>query len=166
MHLFSCGYHVLLSLSYFRTWNFEHPSILLFCLTRDIRMLSSFMNQPKSNIYLGNMYLRWNLVYQVIFFQFQMFFGDDGYLYMSMADGSPQGDKNGNALNRLSRPQRKNPKRNVTTQKCHTNFDFTTIAKWLRPVSLGYDSHPTRVIKAILRDFPLTAKSVYSKAYM
>ena len=35
---------------------------------------------------------------------------------------------------------------NVTTQKRHQNFDYTTIADRLRTVSWGNDSHPTGVV--------------------
>ena len=55
-----------------------------------------------------------------------------------------------------------NPKSNVTTQKRHQNFDYTTIADWLRTVSWGNDSHPTGVVKPVygIPTFPLTAKAV------
>ena len=58
-----------------------------------------------------------------------------------------------------------NPKSNVTTQKRHKNFDYTTIADRLRTVSWGNDSHPTGVVKPVyvIPTFPLTAKAVKSK---
>ena len=34
-------------------------------------------------------------------------------------------------------------------EKCHQNFDYTTIADRLRTVSYGNDSHPTGVVKTI-----------------
>ena len=51
---------------------------------------------------------------------------------------------------------------NVTTQKRHQNFDYTTIADRLRTVSWGNDSHPTGVVKPVygIPTFPLTAKVV------
>ena len=47
------------------------------------------------------------------------------------------------------KPLQKNQKRNVTTQKRHQNFDYTTIADRLRTVSWGNDIHPTGVIKTV-----------------
>ena len=38
--------------------------------------------------------------------------------------------------------QHENPKRNVTTQKRHQNFDYTTIEDWLRTVSWSNSNHP------------------------
>ena len=42
------------------------------------------------------------------------------------------------------------------------NFDYTTIADWLKTVSLGNDSHPTGVVKPVygIPTFPLTANAV------
>ena len=51
-------------------------------------------------------------------------------------------------------------KGNVTTQKRHQNFDYTTIADRLRTVSWDNDSHPTGVVKPVygIPTSPLTAK--------
>ena len=42
------------------------------------------------------------------------------------------------------------------------NFDYTTIADWLRTISWGNDSHPTGVVEPVygIQTFPLTAKTV------
>ena len=50
----------------------------------------------------------------------------------------------------------------MTTQRRHQNFDYTTIADWLRKVSWSNDSHPTGVVKPVYRipTFPLTAEAV------
>ena len=60
---------------------------------------------------------------------------------------------------------RTNPKSNVTTQKCHQNFDHTTIADRLKTVSLSNDSHPTCVVKPVygIPTFLLTAKAVIKR---
>ena len=42
-----------------------------------------------------------------------------------------------------------NPKNNVTTQKRHQNFDYTTIVDRHRTVSWDNDSHPTGVVKSV-----------------
>ena len=57
---------------------------------------------------------------------------------------------------------RKIKKNNVTTQKCHQNVDYTTIADRLRTVSSGNDRHPIGVVKPVygIPTFPLTAKAV------
>ena len=54
---------------------------------------------------------------------------------------------------------------NVTTQKRHQNYDYTTIADRLRTVSWSYDSHPTSVVKSVygIPTFKLTATAVLSK---
>ena len=44
---------------------------------------------------------------------------------------------------------RKIQKSNMKTQKCHQNFDYTTIADRLWTVSWGSDSHPTGVVKPV-----------------
>ena len=41
-----------------------------------------------------------------------------------------------------------NPKRNMTTQTRHQNFDYTTIADRLRAVCWGNNSRPTGVVKS------------------
>ena len=40
-------------------------------------------------------------------------------------------------------------KSNVTSQKRHQNFDYTTIADRLRTVSWSNESHPTGVVKTV-----------------
>ena len=54
------------------------------------------------------------------------------------------------------------PKSKVTTQKCHKNFDYTTIADRLKTVSLSNDSHPTGMVKPVYKipTFPFTTKAV------
>ena len=54
---------------------------------------------------------------------------------------------------------KKNPKSNVTTQKSHQNFDYTTITDRLRSDSWSYNSHSTGVVKPVYErsTFPLTA---------
>ena len=56
----------------------------------------------------------------------------------------------------------KKPKSNVTTQKRHQNFDYTTIADRPRTDRWGNDSHPTGVIEPVygIPTIPLTAKAV------
>ena len=44
---------------------------------------------------------------------------------------------------------RKNPKRNMTTQKRHQTFDYTAIADRLKTVSWANDSHQTGVVKPV-----------------
>ena len=60
-----------------------------------------------------------------------------------------------------------NPKRNVTIQKLHQNFDYTTIADRHRMVSWGEDIHPTGMVKTVngISTFQLTAKAVKSKGH-
>ena len=57
---------------------------------------------------------------------------------------------------------RTNPRRNVTNQKRHQNFDYTTIADLLMTVSRSNNNYPTGVVKRVLRapNFPLTATVV------
>ena len=56
----------------------------------------------------------------------------------------------------------KNPNSNVSAQKSNQNFDYTTIADWLRTVSWSNNSHPTGVVKPVYERpiLPLTAKVV------
>ena len=59
--------------------------------------------------------------------------------------------------------------RKVTLQNKNAtkNFDYTTIADRLRPVSLSNDSHPTGVVKPDygIPTSPLTAKAMESKEH-
>ena len=59
-----------------------------------------------------------------------------------------------------------NPKSNVTTQKLHQNFDYTTIADRLRTVNWHNDSYPTGVVKQVygISTFPLIAKAATQMA--
>ena len=66
-------------------------------------------------------------------------------------------------LRRMKKDSTQNKsKRNMTTQKRHQNFDYTTIADRLRTVSWSNDSHQTCVVKPVygIPTFPLTAKAV------
>ena len=51
---------------------------------------------------------------------------------------------------------------NVTTQKSHQNFDYTTIVDRLRTVSFSNDSQPTGVVKPVyvIPTFQLSTKAV------
>ena len=53
-------------------------------------------------------------------------------------------------------------KSNVTTQRRHQNFDYTTIADQLSTVSWSNNSHPAVVVKPVygIPTFPLTATTV------
>ena len=55
--------------------------------------------------------------------------------------------------------RQKNPKSNMTTQKCHQNFHYTTIADRLRTVSWDIDSHQTGVVKPVNGNLPTNRKS-------
>ena len=58
--------------------------------------------------------------------------------------------------------QKKNPKSNVTTQKLHQNFDYTTAVDRLRTVSCSNNSHQNGVVKPVngYPTFPLFATAV------
>ena len=60
----------------------------------------------------------------------------------------------------------KDPKSNVTTQKRHKKFDYTTIVNWLRTVSWSNNSHPTGVVKSVYErsTFPLNETALLSNA--
>ena len=68
----------------------------------------------------------------------------------------------------LTRSYDKNPYTNnkfenqLTTQKRHQNFDYTTIADRIRTFSSSNNSHPTDVVKPVYgyQTLPLTAKAV------
>ena len=78
--------------------------------------------------------------------------------------------KEENLLCPITKPlnPKKNPKRNVTTEKKrHQNFDETTIANRLKTVSWSNNSHQTGVVKPIYGypTFLLTTTVVLSKGH-
>ena len=59
-------------------------------------------------------------------------------------------------------PTEKSKKQSDNTKKATKNFDYTTIADWLRTVSWSNNNYPTGVVKQVyeLLTFPLTAKAM------
>ena len=59
-------------------------------------------------------------------------------------------------------PTEKYKKQRDNTKTPPKNFDYTTIAGWLRSVSLGNDSHPIGLVKLVygIPTFPLTTNAV------
>ena len=56
-------------------------------------------------------------------------------------------------------------KNNMKTQKCHQNFEYTTIADRLRTVIWSYESHPSGVVKPVngIQILPLTTTVFWSR---